>query len=182
VAGDRLAEGIPCGAMSTARRRHTCILLAVSAACCLKAAPVEPDDIAETLRPIVQQAVEQREVPGLAIAVLRDGRTVYREVIGVLDLASPEQVTADTRFHLASVTKTFVATAVLQLAEQGRVDLDAHPGRYLPYFQPDDPRAEKVTIRQVLSQHLKLGESFRARRIGAENKNPCRLNAKHKAN
>jgi CubicO group peptidase (beta-lactamase class C family) len=137
--------------MSTARRRHTCILLAVSAACWLKAAPVEPDEIAETLRPIVRRAMEQSEAPGLAIAVLRDGRTVYREAIGVLDIASREQVTADTRFHLASVTKTFVATAVLQLAEQGRVDLDAHPRRYLPYFQPGDPRAEKVTIRQVLA-------------------------------
>ena len=137
--------------MPAARRRHTYVVLAVSAACWLKAAPVEPDEIAETLRPIVRQAVEQSEVPGLAIVVLRDGRTVYRETIGVLDLAAREPVTADTRFHLASVTKTFVATAVLQLAEQGRVDLDAHPRRYLPYFQPADPRAEKVTIRQVLA-------------------------------
>ena len=123
----------------------------MSVACWLKAAPVEPDEIAETLRPIVQRAVEQSEAPGLAIAVLRDGRSVYRETIGALDLSSREPVTADTRFHLASVTKTFVATAVLQLAEQGRVDLDANPRRYLPYFQPADPRAEKVTIRQVLA-------------------------------
>ena len=49
------------------------------------------------------------------------------------------------------MTKTFVATAVLQLAEQGKVDLDAHPRRYLPYFQPADPRAERLTIRQVLA-------------------------------
>jgi CubicO group peptidase (beta-lactamase class C family) len=130
--------------MFDARRLRTCILLAVSAACWLKAAPVEPDEIAETLRPIVRRAMEQSEAPGLAIAVLRDGRTAYREVFGVLDLASREPVTADTRFHLASVTKTFVATAVLQLAEQGRVDLDAHPRLYLPYFQPADPRAEKL--------------------------------------
>jgi CubicO group peptidase (beta-lactamase class C family) len=127
------------------------MVLAVSAACWLKAAPVEPDEIAETLRPIVHQAMEHREVPGLAIAVLRDGKTVYRQSVGVLDLASREPVTANTRFHLASVTKTFVATAVLQMAEQGMVDLDAHPHRYLPYFQPADPRAERITLRQLLA-------------------------------
>jgi CubicO group peptidase (beta-lactamase class C family) len=95
--------------------------------------------------------MEHREVPGLAIAVLRDGKTVYRQSVGVLDLASREPVTANTRFHLASVTKTFVATAVLQMAEQGMVDLDAHPHRYLPYFQPADPRAERITLRQLLA-------------------------------
>ena len=142
---------MPRGGMPAARRRRIFVVLAVSAACWLKAAPVEPDEIAETLRPIVHQALKQSEAPGLAIAVLRDGKTVYRESVGVLDLASGEPVTVDTRFHLASVTKTFVATAVLQLAEQGKVDLDAHPRRYLPYFQPADPRAERITIRQVLA-------------------------------
>ena len=144
-------KGLPCGGILTARRRHAYIVLVLSAARWLKAAPVEPDEIAATLRPIVQQAMKQSEGPGLAIAVLRDGGRSSGRRSGVLDLALREPVTADTRFHLASVTKTFVATAVLQLAEQGRVDLDAHPRRYLPYFQPAGARAEKLTIRQVLA-------------------------------
>ena len=67
------------------------------------------------------KTMKQRQAPGLAIAVLRDGRTVYREMRSASSISpSGEPVTADTRFHLASVTKTFVATAVLQLAEQGK--------------------------------------------------------------
>ncbi|RPI14995.1 MAG: class A beta-lactamase-related serine hydrolase, partial [Acidobacteriales bacterium] len=105
-------------------KRHLRFTLMALAALWSSAAPVEPAEIAGTLRPIVREAVTQLEVPGLAIAVVRDGKTVYRETLGVLDLSSKEPVTAGTRFHLASVTKTFVATAVLQLAEQGKVDLD----------------------------------------------------------
>jgi CubicO group peptidase (beta-lactamase class C family) len=138
-------------AMRRVGRLHVCFVLVTSAACPLAGAPAGAADIAETLRPIVRQAVTSREVPGLAISVLRDGRPVYRECVGVLDLASGEPVTPETRFHLASVTKTFVATAILQLAEQGKVDLDVHPRAYLPYFRPADPRAERITIRRILS-------------------------------
>jgi CubicO group peptidase (beta-lactamase class C family) len=52
---------------------------------------------------------------------------------------------------MASVTKTFVATAVMQLVEAGKVDLDQPVQRYLPYFRLKDPRAAAITVRQMLS-------------------------------
>jgi CubicO group peptidase (beta-lactamase class C family) len=131
------------------RRAHVQFILA--AAFTISPVPGVSAEIGETLRPIVHEAVRQYEVPGLAIAVLRDGKTVYEESVGVLDLAAGAPVTGDTRFHTASVTKTFVATAVLQLVEQGKVDLEAHPRKYLPYFQPADPRAAGITVRQLLA-------------------------------
>ncbi len=112
----------------------------------------EPAGIGAKLRPVLDQAMAQLDVPGMAVAVLEGGEPVFVETRGVADLAAPDRhVTPDTLFGIASITKTFVAVAVLQLAEQGRLDLDAHPRKYLPYFTPADPRAERMTIRQLLS-------------------------------
>lgn len=70
---------------------------------------------------------------------------------GVASLTTGKPVGQRTVFHMASVTKPFVAAAVLQLAERQRIDLDASPVRYLPYLRIDDPRARAITIRQMLS-------------------------------
>jgi CubicO group peptidase (beta-lactamase class C family) len=69
-----------------------------------------------------------------------------------MDACDPARpVTAETLFHMASVTKPFVATSVMQLAERGRVDLDAPITRYLPYFQLKDPRYRAITVRLMLT-------------------------------
>jgi CubicO group peptidase (beta-lactamase class C family) len=60
-------------------------------------------------------------------------------------------VTSRSLFHMASVTKTFVATAVMQLVEQGKIDLEAPVTKYLPYFKMDDERYRDIKIRQMLS-------------------------------
>lgn len=70
---------------------------------------------------------------------------------GTASLATGVPVNRRTVFHMASVTKPLVATAILQLAAQGRLDLDASPARYLPYFHLADPRFAHVTIRQMLN-------------------------------
>jgi CubicO group peptidase (beta-lactamase class C family) len=54
-------------------------------------------------------------------------------------------------FHLASVTKTFVATAVMQLVERGLISLDAPTVTYLPYFRLADARSKEITIRHILT-------------------------------
>jgi len=108
----------------------------------LAAVAADPE-IKAKLRPVLDQAITNRDVPGLAVAVLRDGKLVYNEALGVAD--------STTLFYLASVTKTFTATAIMQLVEQGKVDLDQHPRKYVPYFDPKDPKAEGITIRQMLS-------------------------------
>jgi CubicO group peptidase (beta-lactamase class C family) len=60
-------------------------------------------------------------------------------------------VTKETLFHMASVTKPFVATAVMQLVEQGKVDLDSPVTKYLPYFHLKDERYRSITVRQMLT-------------------------------
>ena len=72
-------------------------------------------------------------IPGLAVAVMRDGATVWAEGFGVADVDEGVPVAPDTPFWIASVTKTFIGLTFLHLAEDGVVDLDA-PMASLPEF------------------------------------------------
>ncbi|MEV6592219.1 serine hydrolase domain-containing protein [Streptomyces acidicola] len=82
------------------------------------------------------------------LRVVRDGQRWYGTA-GVADLASGRAVRADDRLRAGSVTKAFVATVVLQLWAEGRVDLDAPVGRYLPGLLPDD--FARITVTQLLN-------------------------------
>jgi CubicO group peptidase (beta-lactamase class C family) len=101
--------------------------------------------------PIAAQAVRDHGLPGLVVGVVADGRLAWSHAWGVREQGRTEPLTTRSLFHMASVTKTFVGTAVMQLVEQGRVDLDAPVVGYLPYFRLRDPRAGQLTVRQMLS-------------------------------
>ncbi len=95
--------------------------------------------------------MERFEITGLTIAVTQGDEPVYTRALGVRNLDTLEPMKPEYIFHMASVSKPFVATAVVQLAEQGKIDLDASPVVYLPYFRLDDPRYKDITIRQMLN-------------------------------
>jgi CubicO group peptidase (beta-lactamase class C family) len=103
----------------------------------------EVEDLAQTI-------INGFGTAGLAIGIVR-GEHVYARGFGVKSIETQEPVTADSSFHLASVSKTFVATAVVQLAEQGKLELDAPLLTYLPDFILDDDRYRQITVRQMLS-------------------------------
>jgi CubicO group peptidase (beta-lactamase class C family) len=90
---------------------------------------------------------------GLAVGVVRDGRLSFFHGHGLADIASRTPVTEDTVFRIGSVTKTFTAIAVLQLYEQGLVDLDSPPGDYLRGYQlvAAKPGHRPPTVRQLLT-------------------------------
>lgn len=87
-------------------------------------------------------------IPGLAAAVVTERRLRWSAGYGIADLENAVPVTRDTVFRLASVTKPMTATAVLQLVETGKVDLDAPIQRYVPAF-PE--KQWPVTVRHLLS-------------------------------
>lgn len=105
----------------------------------------------ERFEPILQQTMRDKAIPGAAIAVVKDGAAAYVKAFGVKSLDTGEPCTVDSLFHMASVTKTFVATAIAQLWEQGKIDLEAPVVQYLPYFTLDDPRYAQITIGQMLN-------------------------------
>jgi CubicO group peptidase (beta-lactamase class C family) len=104
-----------------------------------------------TLQPLVEDVVNRFALAGLAVGIVKDGELVYAQGFGVRSLATQEPVTPRSLFHLASIAKPFVATAIAQLAERGAIELDAPVVSYLPYFRMQDPRSSTITVRQLLS-------------------------------
>jgi CubicO group peptidase (beta-lactamase class C family) len=105
----------------------------------------------EQLTNVLGEIIHRWGIPGLAIGVVQDGEIVYAKGFGVQNLDTQIPVTLESQFCVASVSKNFTASAVMQLAERGRIDLDAPIVRYLPYFGLDDVRFPQITIRQALS-------------------------------
>ncbi len=99
----------------------------------------------------VDRAMENGQIPGVAIGIVKDGELAYANGFGLADIAGDTPVSSQTLFQIASVSKTLVAVAILQLAEQGLVDLDAPVTEYLPYFTLTEPESRDITIRQLLT-------------------------------
>jgi CubicO group peptidase (beta-lactamase class C family) len=90
---------------------------------------------------------------GLAVGVVRDGRLDLFHGHGLADISARTPVTEDTVFRIGSITKTFTAIAVMQLAERGLVDLDAPAASYLRAYRliPAKPEHRPPTVRQLLT-------------------------------
>ena len=107
---------------------------------------------------IVMEQMRAQGVPGMALALVRGGEVVH--VRGYGRSGDGAEVTPRTRFLVASLSKSFTALAVLQLAHDGRVDLDAPVRRYLPGFTLADPdAAARITVRQLLDHRSGLGDA-----------------------
>jgi CubicO group peptidase (beta-lactamase class C family) len=100
---------------------------------------------------ILQEIMVRWDVPGMAIGIVKGDEIVYAKGFGVQSLETQVPVTLDSVFCVQSISKCFVATAVMQLMESGKLDLDAPLVQYLPYFWLDDERCRYITIRQALS-------------------------------
>ncbi|MBC7631299.1 serine hydrolase [Aeromicrobium sp.] len=88
-------------------------------------------------------------VPGVAVVVIQGDKVLTATGHGSTGSGSAD---ANTRFRVASLTKSFTATAVLQLVQKGSVDLDRPVASYLREFCTADDRSDRITVRQVLNQ------------------------------
>ena len=111
------------------------------------------EQIVALLEQGVPQLMKDGDVPGLSIALLRDGELVWRHGFGVKNTKTNEPVTDDTVFEAASLSKPVFAYAVLKLFDAGKFDLDKPLNQYLPgnYDVGADPRLGQITARHVLS-------------------------------
>jgi CubicO group peptidase (beta-lactamase class C family) len=109
------------------------------------------DEISHWLRDRLPAALAEYQVPAAAIAVYAGGQ-VIDYAAGVLSKATGVEATADSVFQVGSITKLWTSTLIMQLAEEGTLDLDAPVRRYLPEFRlADDSAAAAITTRQLLS-------------------------------
>jgi len=107
---------------------------------------------------LVARAMKTFEVPGMAIAVVKDGKVVLAKGYGVRKLGEPAPVDAQTLFGIASNTKAFTATALGLLVEEGKIEWDAPVARTLPWFQMWDPYVTReISVRDLLVHRSGLG-------------------------
>src|SRR5450756_431108 len=86
------------------------------------------------------------DAPGGSLALLSGGAVAYQRCFGLANLEHGVPVTEATRFHIASITKTFTAAACALLHHQGRLDIDADARSYVPELRPQSP----VKVRHLL--------------------------------
>jgi CubicO group peptidase (beta-lactamase class C family) len=125
----------------------------------LTAAPAtaqRPD--ARALDRAIAEARSKWEVPGLAVAVVKDGRVVLAKGYGVRDMREPGTVDEHTLFAVASNTKAFTAAALAMLVDEGRLSWDDRVRDHLPWFELYDPYVSaELRIRDLLSHRSGLG-------------------------
>ncbi len=128
----------------------SCLLAVLASAASAQTAArpaAPPPDFAATVRHVM----DTFHVPGLSVAIVKDGQVVLAEGYGTRQLGQDAPVDAATRFGIASNSKAFTATALGMLVEEGRVAWDAPVTRYLPAFSLVDPViTRELTVRDLL--------------------------------
>ena len=123
-------------------------------ALCLAALAVGPalaarqDSRFAALEPLVLEELKSSNTPGAAVAIVSGDHVVFAKGFGVASIETGAAVTADTLFQIGSMTKTFTATALTALANEGKVRLDRPIGEYVSGLSP---KLARVTAGQLLS-------------------------------
>ncbi|MCP4428377.1 MAG: beta-lactamase family protein [Chloroflexi bacterium] len=125
--------------------------------------PKQVADVAE-LETYLQTLTESGDPPGLSLAVVKEGELVYSGAFGLADGVKETAVTPDTVYHWWSMTKMATAVAILQLHEQGELNLDDPASDYLPFFDVEYPAPDSppITIRHLLNHTSGLPDTMPA--------------------
>ncbi len=110
-------------------------------------APPATSDLGPKVDAIAQEVITKLGVPSASVAVVRDGRLAYTNAYGAARLEPRVAARPQMRYAIGSISKQFTATAILMLAEQGKLSLDDPVARFVPNLT----RGNEVTIRELLS-------------------------------
>jgi CubicO group peptidase (beta-lactamase class C family) len=112
----------------------------------------QPQEVGAFFDRIIPQQLEEYHIPGAAVALVKDGEVVFAGGYGFADLEEERPVDAGrTLFRTGSVGKLFTWTAVMQLAEQGKLDLHADVNDYLSNFQIPEAFSGPITLEHLLT-------------------------------
>lgn len=125
--------------------------LEVSALSAAGALTLEANETIDKLSQHIEEGMKATNVPGLSIALVKNGKIAWRKGFGVKDKATNEPVTNDTMFEAASMSKPVFAYTVMKLVETGKLSLDEPLTKYTKTrFLDGDPRLDQITARHVL--------------------------------
>jgi len=109
--------------------------------------PSFDEDLQLQMQQIVEQVMAQDNIPGTIVGVWVPERGEWVTAVGQADIETGRQISTDDKVRIASNTKTFVATLILQLVDEGKLGLDDPLEKYISGV----PNAEQITIRQLLN-------------------------------
>jgi CubicO group peptidase (beta-lactamase class C family) len=136
------------------------VLVAVVVALCFKASPAAQPAPLTGFDDLVARAMKDWRVPGLAMAVAKDGKVVVERGYGVRQLGQPAPVDSHTLFAIGSTTKAMTAALVGMLVDDKLLAWDDPVVRHLPWFQLKDPAVTReLTVRDLLTHRGGLGNA-----------------------
>ncbi len=112
----------------------------------------------QTIDQYIEQAMSRWNLPGLSLAIIRNGEVVFLKGYGVKELGKPDKVDENTIFAVASNTKAFTGTAIAMLESEGKLSIEDKITKYFPDFMLYDTLASQlVTIKDLLTHRIGLG-------------------------
>ena len=118
------------------------------AATAAPAGALQPSPTEQAIDAFLRSEMRERQIPGMQVAVILHGKVVLARNVGVASLQYGVPVTDASLFSINSATKAFTGVAIMQLVQQGKVDLGAPIGQYLPGLPP---AWQAVTVTQLLN-------------------------------
>jgi serine beta-lactamase-like protein LACTB len=118
--------------------------------------PKEYESAVKALDQLITREVDDKRLPALSIALVDDQKLVWARGYGFADAAKKKPATADTVYRVGSVSKLFTDLAIMQLVEQGKLDLDTPVTKYLPDFKPVNKYDKPITLRMLMSHRSGL--------------------------
>jgi CubicO group peptidase (beta-lactamase class C family) len=121
----------------------------------------DPEELETFLDGIMSTQLETHNIPGATVSVVKDGEPFFAKGYGFADVERREPVVADeTLFRMGSVNKLFTATAVMQLAEEGQLELETDVNIHLEDFQIPDTYPQPITLEHLLTHTAGFEEPF----------------------
>jgi CubicO group peptidase (beta-lactamase class C family)/D-alanyl-D-alanine dipeptidase len=112
--------------------------------------------IATILEQQIQHEMHEKELPAFSIALVDHNQIVWAQGFGYQDLDKKNPATAHTVYRVGSVSKLFTDIAIMQMVESGKISLDDPVGDYIPDFHPQNPFAQPITLRELMSHRSGL--------------------------
>lgn len=105
-----------------------------------------------------QKTYKEWNVPGMSIAIVKDGETIFSKGYGVKEAGKSDKVDENTLYAIASNSKAFTSAMIATLVQEGKLDWNERVQTYIPYFEIYDPAiSQQVTIKDILSHRVGLG-------------------------
>ncbi|HYG99062.1 MAG TPA: serine hydrolase domain-containing protein [Terriglobales bacterium] len=111
---------------------------------------------AAALEQMIERELRDKQLPAMSIALVDDNEIVWAQGFGYADPERKVPATASTVYRIGSVSKLFTDIGVMQMAEQGKLDIDAPISNYLPDFKPANQFPKPITLRQLMAHRSGL--------------------------